>query len=1010
MKASLFPKLSLLTACVIAGSVNAANYAWDFFENAQPPAYLTVTNGQVAPSTLHYKDGKQALHWQFEPKGRLVFAQNLDFSHNDDILPQTFMLWLYNDKALKQPLQFAFEQNGQVKKSFKINLDFVGWRGIAVPFRDMQGEKVTNLDKLVIQAPDEAGSLYLDQLLFNVPVDNRYPIPDYQADFVNPTASTAVNKNWNGLLMYDQMLSKNYPYFDFNASFHSDPQSESIYQRFEQVLNVFADKPFANKLSAEDFSQILQKYQAFNISEKNGVIQGAMLDFPARQKFMKNAQVFSKQDQAFLLSSVSMRELGKVMLESAKALRTGKLADEQRQQLEAQFLLATRYLFDQGFVRGSSIQIVSHMGYQNREIFDAWFLMRDLLSQQGLLEQAQGAMAWFSGAGRIFEPDSSIVEANVDILNTQLQWMLKSILLLPNENQRAGLLKQFSHWLSTTVLQSQGVAGGFKPDGSMFHHSQHYTAYGKDAFTGLSPVVYAISGTPYALTQEAKKRLDDVLYKMWVYTKNGNIPIVISGRHPTGKFSIASSPFKWFALVGDEKTGEKINRTFAGIYAALAHQAEFEGVPAAAEPTGAWTMNYASMVVQRRHQADPKLSWLAIARGFSRYLVGNESYEKNNLYGRYMSYGALEIIPEHFNDRGYRYDGWDWNRFPGTTTIHLPYPELRAKLLQLPAAGLEEMLLSTETYAGGTDLHNNSMYAMKLRGHSKYQQESLFAKKSYFLFDNQIIALGSDIRNDDKQHATETTLFQHNVADLKPMFINGKPLATLGTVEELSGPVTLADPAGNRYYVSPGQKLTVRYQEQESVDDRNDKPTQGKFASAVLDHGIAPENGQYEYAVLIAPKEDEEADYQKLSHSSKLHAVRDKRSGQEGYAYFEAEQKDVGGILLGASQPLMAMAQQGNEAGKDYLELSIVNPDFAFYQGTEEDQVKDGKQVEVSIYSRTWRKTPSQPQHSSVTAKGKWQLAQASQCAKAEVKGENTLISTQTTDATPCKVRLVTVK
>ncbi|MFZ7224623.1 chondroitinase family polysaccharide lyase [Avibacterium avium] len=1005
MKVTLLSRLTFLTASLMMGTASANYYVWDFFEGEKLPDSMTINGGQVAPSQLRYKDGRQSLRWQFQPKSELVFNQQIDLSKDDAILPQTFMLWLYNDKPFKQPLQFDFEQQGKVKKSFKINLDFTGWRGIAVPFRDMPGGKVLSLDKLVITAPNEAGTLYLDQLLFNVPVDNRYPIPDYQADFVNPMASTAVNKNWNALLMNDQRLSQIYPHLDFNAKLQSDPKIESIYQRFEQVLNISETKK-----SAVDFSAILKKYQAFNISEKDGVIQGAILDFPARQKFMKNDQVFSKQEQAFLLNSISMRELGKVMLESAKALRMGELTPEQHQQLENQFLLATRYLFDQGFVRGSSIQIVSHMGYQNREIFDAWFLMRDLLSQQGLLEQAQGAMAWFSGAGRIFEPDSSIVEANVDILNTQLQWMLKSILLLPNENQRAGLLKQFSHWLSTTVLQSQGVAGGFKPDGSMFHHSQHYTAYGKDAFTGLSPVVYAISGTPYALTQDAKKRLDDVLYKMWVYTKNGNIPIVISGRHPTGKFSIASSPFKWFALVGDEKTGEKINRTFASIYAALEHKEEFEGVPAAAEPTGAWTMNYASMVVQRRHQADPKLSWLAIARGFSRYLVGNESYEKNNLYGRYMSYGALEIIPEHFNDRGYRYDGWDWNRSPGTTTIHLPYPELRAKLSQLPAAGLEEMLLSTETYAGGTDLHNNSMYAMKLRGHSKYQQESLFAKKSYFLFDNQIIALGSDIRNDDKQHATETTLFQHNVADLKPMFINGKALATLGTVEELSSPVTLADPAGNRYYVSAGQKLTVRYQEQESVDDRNDKPTQGKFASAVLDHGKAPENGQYEYAVLIAPNADEVADYQKLSHSSKLHAVRDRRNGQEGYAYFEAEQKDVGGVLLGASQPLMAMAQQGNEAGKDYLDLSIVNPDFAFYQGTEEDQVEDGKQVEVSIYSRTWRKTPSQPQHSSVTAKGKWQLAQASQCAKAEVKGENTLISTQTTDATPCKVRLIAVK
>ncbi|UXN37648.1 chondroitinase family polysaccharide lyase [Avibacterium paragallinarum] len=1001
MKVTLLSRLTFLTASLMMGTASANYYVWDFFEGEKLPDSMTINGGQVAPSQLRYKDGRQSLHWQFQPKSELVFNQQIDLSKDDAILPQTFMLWLYNDKPFKQPLQFDFEQQGKVKKSFKINLDFTGWRGIAVPFRDMPGGKVLSLDKLVITAPNEAGTLYLDQLLFNVPVDNRYPIPDYQADFVNPTASTAVNKNWNALLMNDQRLSQIYPHLDFNAKLHSDPKIESIYQRFEQVLNISETKK-----SAVDFSAILKKYQAFNISEKDGVIQGAILDFPARQKFMKNDQVFSKQEQAFLLNSISMRELGKVMLESAKALRMGELTPEQRQQLEAQFLLATRYLFDQGFVRGSSIQIVSHMGYQNREIFDAWFLMRDLLSQQGLLEQAQGAMAWFSGAGRIFEPDSSIVEANVDILNTQLQWMLKSILLLPNENQRAGLLKQFSHWLSTTVLQSQGVAGGFKPDGSMFHHSQHYTAYGKDAFTGLSPVVYAISGTPYALTQDAKKRLDDVLYKMWVYTKNGNIPIVISGRHPTGKFSIASSPFKWFALVGDEKTGEKINRTFASIYAALEHKEEFEGVPAAAEPTGAWTMNYASMVVQRRHQDDPKHSWLAIARGFSRYLVGNESYEKNNLYGRYMSYGALEIIPTHFNDRGYRYDGWDWNRFPGTTTIHLPYAELRAKLVQLPSAGLEEMLLSTETYAGGTDLHNNSMYAMKLRGHSKYQQESLFAQKSYFLFDNQIIALGTDVQNTDSQHKTETTLFQHNVDDLKPIWVNGKSIATLGSVQEMQSPVTLADPAGNRYYVPEGQTLTLYYQNQESVDERNDKPTKGNFATAVLEHGKAPKDGKYEYAVLITPKSEESVAYQKLSHNSKLHAVRDNRSGQEGYAYFDALQKDVGGIILGADKPLMAMAQQG----KNTLDLSIVNPDLAFYQGTEEDQVKDGKQVEVSIYSRSWRKSPSQPQYSTVTVKGKWKLEKASQCANIELKGKATMVSTHTTDATPCKVHLVAVK
>ncbi|PVX33419.1 chondroitin-sulfate-ABC endolyase/exolyase [Pasteurella langaaensis DSM 22999] len=999
MKLASFPRLTLLASCLIAASASAENYVWDFFETEKLPSNLTVDAGQVEPSQLRYKDGKQSLRWQFQPDGKLVFNQNMDLSTDDDVLPQTFLLWIYNEKAIKSPLKFAFEDKGSVKKSFQINLDFVGWRGIAVPFRDMQGEKVSALDKLVIQAPNTAGTLYLDQLLFNVPVDNREPIPDYQAPFVNLKINTAANKHWNALLMYDQMFAKQYPNLDFSSAFQADKNSASIYQRFETVLKVGEKKP-----SAADVEGILKKYAAFNIHEKDGVIQGAMVDFPARQKFMKNNRTFDKATQDFLLTSNSMRDIGKVMLESARALRSDALTTEQRQQLEAQFLLTTRYLFDQGMVRGSGIQIVSHMGYQNREMFDAWFLMRDLLAKEGLLEQAQGAMAWFTGMGRILEPDAQIVDTNVDILNTQLQWILKSILLLPDEKQRSALLNQFSHWLTLSILQSQGVGGGFKPDGSIFHHSQHYVAYAKDAFGGLAPLVYAINNSPYALSKAAKARLDDVLYKMWIYTKDREIPIVLSGRHPTGKFNVSPEPFKWFALAGDN--GEKINRTFAGIYAAMTQKAEFEGVPAANEPVGAWAMNYASMVVQRRHVDDPKLSWLAIARGFSRYLVGNESYDKNNRYGRYMSYGALEIIPDHFANRGYRYDGWDWNRFPGTTAIRLPYPDLKAQLLQLPAAGLEEMLLSTETYAGGTDLNNNSMYAMKLRGHSKYQQESFFAKKSYFLFDNQIVALGSDIQSDDGKHHTETTLFQHNVADHKAAIVNGESIAKLGTTKTLTSPAVLSDPAGNRYYVGEGQNIVFSYQTQESVDDRDDKPTKGDFATAVIDHGTAPKNGQYEYAILIAPKAEQKADYQKLAQTSDLHAVRDNHSGQEGYAYFEAAQQDVGGIVLGADKPLMAMAQKGEGA----LELSIVNPDFAFYQGTEADQVKDGKQAEVSIYSREWRKVPSQAQQSTLTVKGKWKLEKANQCASAQVKGDTTLVTTNTVDATPCKVKLVAVK
>lgn len=994
MKAKTLFQFSVLSLCM--ASAMASPYKWQSFE--EQPTNLIVQNGDAILSPARYKDGMQALHWQFQPNGKLVFEQVLDLSQDESVLPQTFMLWLYNEKAITQPLDFQFEQSGQIKKSFQISLNFTGWRGIAVPFRDMKGEKADQLDKLVINAPSQAGSLYLDQLMFNIPVDNRNPIPDYTAPFVNLSVNTAVNKHWNALLMYDNLFKEKYPTLNFKGDLAKDKQSDSIYQRFEYHLGV---TPSA-KLENFDFAKLLEKYQAFQIEEKEGIIRAPILDFPARQKFMKNDAVFSKEEQAFLLRSVSMRDLGKVMLETAKALRTQKLAKDQQAELEQRFLLATRYLFDQGFVRGSGMQMTTHLGYQSREIFDAWFLMRELLAKHHLLEQAQGAMMWFNGGGRIFEPKDTIVSANVDILNTQLQWMLKSILLLPDQKQRSAILAQFSDWLSNYVLQSQGIAGGFKVDGSVFHHGQHYVAYGKDAFGGLSPVVYALSESDFRLRSDARRRLDDVLYKMWVYTKEGNIPIVLSGRHPTGLFQLSPAPFKWFALAGSPGNPKEIDRTFAGIFAALDHKADYEGVAAAAEPTGAWTMNYASMVVQRRYANEPNKSWLAIARGFSRYLVGNEAYEKNNRYGRYLQYGTLELIPSKFEERGYRYEGWDWNRFPGTTAINLPYPQLKAQLAQLPAAGVEEMLLSTESYAGGTDLDSNSMYAMKLHGHSKYQQEGLRARKSYFLFDNQIVALGSGIQSDDPEHSTETTIFQHAVPELQPITLDGGSLNQLGTILGRETPLHLTDPAGNHYYLAQGDKVKVSYATQKSLDDRTDKPTEGNFATVVIDHGKAPKSAKYEYAIVIEPKGDTKPNYTKLMHDDRLHAVRDNRSQQESYAYFEADNRDVGGVITAVDNPVMVMASPKS----NQLSLSVVNPDLAFYQGVEADQVQDGKQREVSVYSRQWRENPSQPQQSRLTLKGAWQLKEKSDCAKVETGKQTTQVITKTVNATPCKLVL----
>ena len=49
-------------------------------------------------------------------------------------------------------------------------------------------------------------------------------------------------------------------------------------------------------------------------------------------------------------------------------------------------------------------------------------------------------------------------------------------------------------------------------------------------------------------------------------------------------------------------------------------------------------------------------------------------------------------------------------------------------------SGIEEMLLSDETYSGGNNLNNNGMFAMKLHENPKYNG-SHRARKSVFFFD-----------------------------------------------------------------------------------------------------------------------------------------------------------------------------------------------------------------------------------------------------------------------------------
>ena len=247
----------------------------------------------------------------------------------------------------------------------------------------------------------------------------------------------------------------------------------------------------------------------------------------------------------------------------------------------------------------------------------------------------------------------------------------------------------------------------------------------------------------------------------------------MSGRHPDGKGKLVPMHFAMMALAGSPDGKAEYDSEMASSYLRLISNSGVEndapeympkvsnaeerkaaklliekGFRPEPAPQGNIAMGYGCVSVQRRS------NWSAVARGHSRYLWAAEHYLGANLYGRYLAHGSLQILTAAPGQTvtpatsGWQQEGFDWNRIPGVTSIHLPLEQLQAKVLNVDRySGMEEMLYSDEAFAGGLSQQKmNGNFGMKLHEHDKYNG-SHRARKSYHFIDGMIVCLGSDIEN-----------------------------------------------------------------------------------------------------------------------------------------------------------------------------------------------------------------------------------------------------------------------
>ena len=344
----------------------------------------------------------------------------------------------------------------------------------------------------------------------------------------------------------------------------------------------------------------------------------------------------------------------------------------------------------------------------------------------------------------------------------------------------------------------------------------------------------------------------------------------------------------------------------------------------------------------------------------SRRIATHESINGANRYGWYIGDGALYV----YNDKtsiSYDQYGPDFNRYanmyriPGTTeensTTRKPVSQRQTYFpgMTYTSSGWTQDKnkdgVDAGAFVGGVDLDGQFVAAaMDFEAYSWSSAESavektkvknpvernnlkqvltsdLTAKKSYFLFDDEIVCVGSDIDFSTRSNSVYTYVDNRELTEKTT--VNG--VTTYGTEDIIVDGVTLekvnsfstkkyTDPAwvyaGNfgGYVFPKGGNITIKKAYRESSadgDNTNDSfndytlgatAPNGKhsFFEMWVDHGSKPVNGSYSYVMLPGKTAEETEGYSKSpditisKNTTSLHVVKENTLGITAMVFWKA--------------------------------------------------------------------------------------------------------------------------
>lgn len=489
-------------------------------------------------------------------------------------------------------------------------------------------------------------------------------------------------------------------------------------------------------------------------------------------------------------------------------------------------------------------------------------------------------------------------------------WICKVIAIRSIILEDAAMLRKVRDALSPLFAYAD-AGDGFYPDGSFIQHDSHpYTGgYGKSLLAELVPLLHLLEGTDYEVNDPLKPRLYDWIYQAFAPLMfRGSLMDMASGRE----------------VSRDATQNHESGHTVIGAVLALSAFAPQPHADRLKRMAKAWILADTAKPFQRHaslyliglasellrdERIEPQEEQAAyklyahmdravyrrpgFALGISMYSKRVSTYESINgehLHGWYTAHGHTSLYDGDLTQYS---DGYwptvDPYRLAGTTVTN-----------KRRADGFGHRFLSGESWVGGAELLGRYGTAgMMLEDYpAKEGRAPLRARKSWFLFDGEAVALGTDI-------SAEEPVQVETVVDNRKLDAEGANRLVVNGERMPSSPGWSGEPAAEWMHLegnAPGAGIGYYFPEAAAVRVKRERRT-GRWSdigsgpsqelarhyiSFGLDHGTAPNGARYAYVLLPGASAAETERYARcpkvkiVAHSSAVHAVSHGPSGTVG--------------------------------------------------------------------------------------------------------------------------------